>query len=1189
LAAVLVGLALILTAKAAPPPVEVVLQLPYTHQFQFAGLYAAEAKGFFLEEGIRVELRPSSTERKGAVSEVLNGHADFGVAQAPQLVTGRMDGQDLVVIAAIMQHSPQVLVARAEDNIRTPHDLAGKRVALDQTSFLSEVRLMLEREGMSMNRIVVVPNVWGVDEIQTHQADAMSTFVIDGPYELEKAGIRINIIRPIDYGVDFYGDCLFATGATIRAKPDLAEAVRRATIKGWHYALVHPDEMIDLITTHYVGGNHSRSKDELQNEAKEVARLINADLVPIGHMNEGRFRVMADAIHTTHPAGKVSRMEGFVYAVPDDDPARYRWLLPWLRWGLAGIVILGLLGVLANWRLRRLVELRTKELQNSEHQQREVFDAAPAPIVRNDYGAILPHLNRLRMAGVTDLKTHLTENPGLVSEWYGLVRVIDANRLALQVAGAGSVAEMDRRRRENLTPDSIEAFPLELQAIWDGVGQLRLEKSMVDGDGRRRDSLINWSTPLVGGRPDYSRAQLVYTDLTEIREAGRALRESETRFRRLFENSPLAIVEFDCSQLPSWLDQRRTDGVEDLAAWFVAHPEARLDALQRMPLMDANETTLKLLRAASKQELIARVPEMFTENTIATRCDIIVHIWNDEFALDGEIEVRRLDGQVRILAFNWRMESEGGKPLFRRTQTLLVDVTEKLAAERGLRESESRYRELFENAVGGIYRSTPEGGFIAVNPALVRMLGFGSARELMDCDLNQKARPFYVQPGRREEFFSQMAIADFVTNFESEVNCKDGTTIWISENVRVVRDAQKKVLYFEGFVSDITKHRRLDEEMQRASKLEAIGILAGGIAHDFNNILTAVLGNIGLAEMELKKNGRTSEVLHEAKRAGFRARDLTQQLLTFAKGGEPVREAVNLSEILRETAGFALHGAKARAEFHLAADLWPVNADKGQLGQVVQNLVINSVQAMPEGGTVGVYAENKTVDVSSGNLPLAPGRYVNLTVTDSGTGISAENLSRIFDPYFTTKKQGSGLGLATVYSIVKKHQGLVEVESQVGKGTAFHLWLPAATHAAPEKIAEVIVGIPLQARVLFMDDEQPIRDMARAFMKRLNVECELASDGAEAVEKYQAALAANRPFDIVVMDLTVPGGMGGREAMERLRKIDPTVRAIVSSGYSQDPVMASYRAHGFRSVLPKPYDLGQLRHAMEETLSARAT
>ncbi len=1182
----LAGLTVALLSRGEEPLKKVALQLPYLPQFQFAGFYAAQTKGFFREEGLEVDVRSTSLERRNSRTEVLEGRAEFGVAQGPQLVTARMEGNDFMIVAAIMQHSPQVLVTRAEDNIRTPHDLIGKRVALDQGSLISEVRMMLEREGVSLDKITVVPKRFGFDEIRMGTADAMNMFVIDGPYRLEKMGVRVNIIRPIDYGVDFYGDCLFTSGKFAREHSDVVAAVRRAVIKGWSYALQHPDEMADWIMASFPERSPAFTPDGLRAEARETSRLINADFVSIGHVNEGRLLAMGEIIHAQKGITNLERLKGFAFTDPEEEPANYRWILPWLRWGLAGVLLLALIGFVANWRLRRLVEHRTKLLRESEHQQREVFDLAPAPIVRNDYGAVLPQLQRLRAAGVTDLGDYLARNPGLVRDWCGLVRVIDANQLALRIAGVSTVAEMDRRRMEYLTQDTIEAFPKELLAIWENKDQLRTERSVVDAGGRRRDALVNWSAPRRNGEPDFSRAQLVYTDLTEIHEAGRALRESEARFRLLFEHSPLAIVEFDSSELKPWFEQLRAKGVTDLSAYLAENPPERTEGLRRMPLRDVNETTLRLLGATTKQELITRVKEVFTEKTLETRCGIIVHIWNGGIATEGEIEIRRLDGQLRNLAFNWRMESEDGKPLFRRTQTLLVDVTEKLAAEKALRESESRYRELFENAVGGIYRSTPDGRFIAVNPALVEMLGFVSSQELVDSDLNQSGRPFYVQPGRWEQLLTQMAGGDSVTNFESEVSCKGEATIWISENVRIVRDQQGRSLYFEGFVSDITKHRRLDEEMQRASKLEAVGILAGGIAHDFNNILTAVLGNIGLAELRLKRAGMSTELLEEANRASLRARDLTQQLLTFAKGGEPVRASVNFSELLRETTEFALHGAKARAEFRLAEDLWPVNADRGQLGQVIQNLAINAVQAMADGGLLTISAENKAFGEAGEKLSLPPGRYVYFTFADSGTGIAAENLSKIFDPYFTTKKQGSGLGLATVYSIVKKHQGLIEVESQLGKGTTFHLWLPAARRAVVRKNVEKTAGLPLHARVLFMDDEQPIRDMANSFMKHLNVECELAVDGAEAVRKYEEARQAKRPFDIVVMDLTVPGGMGGREAMGLLRKIDPGVRAIVSSGYSQDPVMASHRDHGFQSVLPKPYDLGQLRQALENSLAS---
>jgi CheY-like chemotaxis protein len=271
----------------------------------------------------------------------------------------------------------------------------------------------------------------------------------------------------------------------------------------------------------------------------------------------------------------------------------------------------------------------------------------------------------------------------------------------------------------------------------------------------------------------------------------------------------------------------------------------------------------------------------------------------------------------------------------------------------------------------------------------------------------------------------------------------------------------------------------------------------------------------------------------------------------------------------------------------LPDDLWPANADKGQIGQVLQNLVINAVQAMPEGGMVRIEAANLQVAGPTTELPLVAGRYVHLTVSDTGVGIAAEHLPKIFDPYFTTKQQGSGLGLATVYSIVKKHQGHIEVKSRLGSGTAFHIWLPAAAHAPAANRAEPSTFTPLRARVLFMDDEQSIRGMAEMFLQRLGVQCETAADGSEAVLKYRAAREAGQPFDAVIMDLTVPGGMGGREAMEQLRLIDPGVRAIVSSGYSRDPVLANYRSHGFCGILPKPYGLEQLRHVLQQVIIAQ--
>ncbi len=385
---------------------------------------------------------------------------------------------------------------------------------------------------------------------------------------------------------------------------------------------------------------------------------------------------------------------------------------------------------------------------------------------------------------------------------------------------------------------------------------------------------------------------------------------------------------------------------------------------------------------------------------------------------------------------------------------------------------------------------------------------------------------------------------------------------------------------------DVTEQERLEQELVRATRLESVGVLAGGIAHDFNNILTAVMGNLALAQLDTAAESPAGACLRSAEKAALRARDLTQQLLTFAKGGEPVRAAVQLVAVVREMAAFALHGSHVKAFYDMAPDLWPADADKGQIGRVVQNLVINAVQAMPNGGTLRIMARNDSHDGQS-QPGLQQGDYIQIAITDTGEGIKPEHLARIFDPYFTTKQTGTGLGLAAVYSIVKKHRGHIEVESQLGQGTTFRIWLPALHQQLVQVDTRAPWGVPdpMKGRALFMDDEQSIRDIAVILLQRFGLSVDTAVDGAEAIEKYRTALAEGKRFDLVVMDLTVPGGMGGLAALGKLREIDPQVKAVVSSGYSSDPVLANFRAHGFVAVIAKPYEVSELSRVLREVLA----
>jgi nitrogen-specific signal transduction histidine kinase/CheY-like chemotaxis protein len=380
---------------------------------------------------------------------------------------------------------------------------------------------------------------------------------------------------------------------------------------------------------------------------------------------------------------------------------------------------------------------------------------------------------------------------------------------------------------------------------------------------------------------------------------------------------------------------------------------------------------------------------------------------------------------------------------------------------------------------------------------------------------------------------------------------------------------------------DVSVRTRMEAELLRASKLESVGVLAGGIAHDFNNLLAIVMGNLTLALLDGPTAATGGKWLREAERGTVRARELTQQLLTFAKGGEPVRAAVRLADVVREAAEFALHGAAVRCEYDIAEDVRPADADKGQIGQVVQNLVLNAVQAMPDGGVIRLSLRNDSL-AGMQVTPLAAGDYLKLSIADSGVGIAPDHLVRVFEPFFTTKEHGTGLGLATVYSVVQKHRGHVEVESALGRGTTFHLWIPAATTEPAAAPPTATPFEPLRGRVLFMDDEAPIREMTQTLLERLGLESTVTSDGGEAVRQYVLARMNGQPFDVVIMDLTVPGAMGGAAAMQEILKLDPTARGIVSSGYSSDPVMANFREHGFCGSVPKPYRVSDFARTLRE-------
>ena len=386
-----------------------------------------------------------------------------------------------------------------------------------------------------------------------------------------------------------------------------------------------------------------------------------------------------------------------------------------------------------------------------------------------------------------------------------------------------------------------------------------------------------------------------------------------------------------------------------------------------------------------------------------------------------------------------------------------------------------------------------------------------------------------------------------------------------------------------ALLEQMAERQRMEDELLKARKIKSVGVLAAGIAHDFNNLLTGILGYVSLAKVVAQTDAKMVAYLTEAEQACQRATALTQQLLTFAKGGAPVRHTVSLVELLTECVSFVLRGANVRGDIQIAADLWPVDVDAGQINQVIHNVVLNAMQAMPGGGTVQVRAEN--VMLAAGvPFPLPEGQYVKITVQDSGCGISKEVLANIFDPYFTTKPEGSGLGLTTAYAIVLKHEGYITIASEVGVGTTVVIYLPASQKAVVSAQPHSPILLSGSGKILAMDDEEMIRNVLRQLLESLGYTVECVQDGTEAVEVYQRAQAAGQPFDVVILDYTIPGGMGGLETLAHLRAIDPQVTALISSGYANNPVMADWAYYGFSGVVAKPYIIAQLQEALHHVL-----
>jgi PAS domain S-box-containing protein len=693
-------------------------------------------------------------------------------------------------------------------------------------------------------------------------------------------------------------------------------------------------------------------------------------------------------------------------------------------------------------------------------------------------------------------------------------------------------------------PDDQDIILDSLSSVMHGATVKDIEYRFLFKDGNYRNFSTNVS-PIFNAEREIIAILSATNDVTYRKRIENELQEQEKRFRLLFERSVNPIF---------WIDTET--GI----------------------IQNCNTSATKFLER-DKDELIGHHHTELYLPEDRENVDKIFH----RVIKDGGDRVEGLQlvtksGKLKPIEILTTEISMDGRII---RQGVLIDISERYTSERVLRESEERYRLLFQNMLDAYaYHKvvTDDSGkpidyiYIDINPAFTKFTGLTREQVI-------GKRVTEAIPGTEND------PADWIGRF-GEVGLK-GTTIQVEEYSKaldryyIVNGYSPKKGYFAVTFTDITTKKKLEEERLRYLKIDSLSLLAGGIAHDYNNLLVGILGNINILQTHKDLNDNTNEILAEMENASLRASQLTNQLLTFSKGGNPVTKPESIKEIIKDTSAFVLRGSKSNCIINIPTDLPLVNIDAGQINQVISNLLINADQAMSNGGTIGV-SVNKENIMEENEFGLNVGEYIKITIADEGQGISKHVIPKIFDPYFTTKTTGSGLGLATSYSIVKRHNGHIAVTSQVGEGSQFTVYLPVSGQEMAEEIEQQVSSYTFDDTALLMDDDDIIRKTVKHMLEELNIRTDVAKDGEEAIQLYKEKMTSGDRYSFVIMDLTIPGGMSGRECIKELIKIDPRVNAIVSSGYSNDTVMANYEEYGFNGVLSKPFTLNQLHKLLSQ-------
>jgi len=1132
---------------------KVVLQLKWKHQFQFAGYYAAVEQGYYREAGLDVDVRELDPV-DDYLDILLNGDADYAVS-TDAVVLRYMKGDPLVVLAAIYQHSPLVLLTRKDSGIVTPQDINGHKIS----GAIGAVAAMtfLAAEGIDDSRYEIIRNMNSramYDALADGSTDVIVTYVTDGPYQMEEKGVSCNIIRPLTYGIDFYGDCLVTTRQEVEQRPERVRAFRKASLRGWEYAMSHPEEIIDLLIDKY----HSElSRHILTREYEEMRRLILPDLIEIGHLNPGRWKHIADTYVSLGMAsdGDSSSLEKMLY---DPDPEMDReWIYRAIKILGASFIAISLFTIFLarfNRKLKKEVAERKQAQQSAlklSQVLRNLVEVTSSQLGDEFFKAIAIQLSKNLNADYTIIgEVHGNQSNSIKT----IAVTVDgelADNFEYELAGTPceNVAGQSLCSYVSGVADEFpEDIPLKKMGVEGYVGV-----PLVDSQGVPLGIMIAlFRKPI--DNVDFIESILQVFSLRVGSELGRlqsdqSLIESEARIHGVVDHAPIGIITID--------ENGKIDTFNAHAEQMFGYSASNMiggsiNALLPEPDANSHGDHLQRYLMTGVSEIIGIGREVIGKRKEGSTFPIYIHV--SEFWV-------------------------GNRRLF-------TGIVRDISARRQAQEEILKLSQTVEQSSVGIIITDLMGIIEYVNPKFVTNSGY-TAEEVIG--LNPRLLTAGDMPAEHFRELWETITAGRVWNGELHNRNKSGGLYWVKTTISPLKDLSGNIINYFSVDENITERKRLEEQLRVSQKLETIGTMAGGIAHEFNNILTPVLSYLGLVlnNKSLSSQDRL-DILH-AFRGAERARDLVKQILEFSRKGELHYQLVSLATVINEGLDFVRSTIPTtiRIKKDILAKCLPVKCDSGQIHQVFMNLVTNACQAMT-GSDETLYIALDQVDVGADQAPsdvnLAEGSYARLTVSDTGYGMDSKMLDRIFDPFFTTKEvgKGTGLGLSVSYGIIASHDGEITVESELGCGSKFCVYLPLVEGV--DEVQEPICNEEIcqgSGRILIVDDDVSIASVGKRVLESLGYSVTVEHSGAGALERIRKA--PDR-YDLVVTDQTMPR-MRGDELIEKLKDIRPDLAVILMTGYSERINEAKALTLGFADFVKKPFNKEEIGKAVAQALS----